>query len=71
MPSLARSYGGPVEALIGYVLAGQLAGIDSAIVGPHTSPDDLRWLEEAAGDADVTQAGPPAGGAPVTNGLAR
>jgi glycosyltransferase involved in cell wall biosynthesis len=62
MPSLARSYGGPVEALIGYVVAGQLAGIESVIVGPQTSADDLRWLEEAAGHADVTQAGPPAGG---------
>jgi glycosyltransferase involved in cell wall biosynthesis len=62
MPSLARAYGGPVEALIGYVVAGQLAGIRSEIVGPQTSPDDARWLQRVAGDTDVTQAGPPAGG---------
>jgi glycosyltransferase involved in cell wall biosynthesis len=62
MPSLARAYGGPVEALIGYVVAGQLAGVASAIVGPQTTEDELRWLEDAVGDADVTQAGPPAGG---------
>ena len=62
MPSLARAYGGPVEALIGYVVAGQLAGIRSEIVGPQTSADDARWLQHAAGDTDVTQAGPPAGG---------
>jgi glycosyltransferase involved in cell wall biosynthesis len=62
MPSLARAYGGPVEALIGYVVAGQLAGISSEIVGPQTSADDARWLQHAAGDTDVTQAGPPAGG---------
>jgi glycosyltransferase involved in cell wall biosynthesis len=62
MPSLARAYGGPVEALIGYVVAGQMAGISSEIVGPQTSPDDARWLQNAAGDTEVTQAGPPAGG---------
>ncbi len=62
MPSLARAYGGPVEALIGYVMAGQLAGISSEIVGPQTSADDTRWLQNAAGDAGVTQAGRPAGG---------
>ncbi len=62
MPSLARAYGGPLEALIGYVVAGQLAGISSEIVGPQSSPDDARWLQNAAGDTGVTQAGPPAGG---------
>jgi glycosyltransferase involved in cell wall biosynthesis len=62
MPSLARAYGGPVEALIGYVAAAQRNGIHSTVLGPRSSPDDLRWLREAVGDATVVVAGPTGAG---------
>jgi glycosyltransferase involved in cell wall biosynthesis len=62
MPSLARAYGGPVEALIGYVMAARLNGDHSTVVGPRSSPDDLRWLCDAVGDAEVVVAGATAAG---------
>jgi glycosyltransferase involved in cell wall biosynthesis len=62
MPSLARAYGGPVEALIGYVRASQLNGVHSTVLGPRSSPDDLRWLRDALGDAAVVVAGPAGAG---------
>ncbi len=58
MPSLARSFGGPVEALIGYVAAATTQVTRSTIVGPRSDPDDLTWLRSAMPGAEVVPAGP-------------
>lgn len=62
MPSLARAYGGPVEALIGYVLAARVIGLESTVLGPRSSTEDLEWLRDALGDAAVVVAGPAGAG---------
>jgi glycosyltransferase involved in cell wall biosynthesis len=46
MPSLARTYGGPVAALAGYIAAGRVAGVNSVVVGPRPDADDTAWLRE-------------------------
>jgi glycosyltransferase involved in cell wall biosynthesis len=47
MPSLAREFGGPVEALTGYVAASALSGATAAIVAPWCSAADLAALRES------------------------
>jgi glycosyltransferase involved in cell wall biosynthesis len=44
MPSLARRYGGPVTALVGFVSASEVVGIQSTVVGPRCDPADASWL---------------------------
>jgi glycosyltransferase involved in cell wall biosynthesis len=62
MPSLARTYGGPVEALIGYVAAGAVVGSTALVVGPRSTSDDLQWLAAAMPGADLDAAGSVSGG---------
>jgi glycosyltransferase involved in cell wall biosynthesis len=57
MPSLARAFGGPVEALIGYVEAAGLSGNQCTVVGPACDPEDLRWLREAMPETEVIAVG--------------
>ena len=44
MPSLVRSFGGPVEALVGFVAAGDCGGVRSTIVGPACPEAERDWL---------------------------
>jgi glycosyltransferase involved in cell wall biosynthesis len=46
MPNLTRAFGGPVEALIGFVAAGAHAGVRATVVGPACPPADRAYLEE-------------------------
>ena len=58
MPSLARAYGGPVEALIGYVAAARSVGLTTVVVGPRSTPNDLEWLRASIPHAAVEVAAP-------------
>jgi glycosyltransferase involved in cell wall biosynthesis len=55
MPELTRGYGGPVEALIGFVAA---AGrdVDVTIAGPTPPPAELEWLRAQMPDARLATA---------------
>jgi glycosyltransferase involved in cell wall biosynthesis len=44
MPNLTRTFGGPVEALIGFVAAGATVGARSTIAGPACASSELEWL---------------------------
>jgi glycosyltransferase involved in cell wall biosynthesis len=57
MPSLARAYGGPVEALIGYVAAGRSVDVAAMVLGPRSTPDDLGWLGRQLPDATLVAVG--------------
>jgi glycosyltransferase involved in cell wall biosynthesis len=63
MPSLARSYGGPVTALAGYVSAGAIAGVQAAIVGPRCDEADSAWLRAQMPDTTLVMAGESRAGA--------
>jgi glycosyltransferase involved in cell wall biosynthesis len=69
MPSLDRAYGGPVQALLGYVASGELAGVRATVLGPRASADDAAWLRGELESADLIEAGPvgagPWGAAPA------
>jgi glycosyltransferase involved in cell wall biosynthesis len=54
MPSIARSFGGPTEALLGYLEAGRRSGIAADVVAPACAPEDERRFTARAGDAEVT-----------------
>jgi glycosyltransferase involved in cell wall biosynthesis len=58
MPNLGRAYGGPVQALVGYVAAGAMAGVRSTVLGPRPAAADAAWLGRELGTADVVMAGP-------------
>lgn len=58
MPSLARTFGGPVEALIGYVAAGAVHGMSAAIVAPRCLAEDHAVLRGAVPDATIDTVGP-------------
>src|SRR5687767_3964504 len=53
MPSIARSFGGPTEAVLGYVEASRRAGIPADILAPACGAEDERRFAARAGDADV------------------
>lgn len=53
MPSLARRYGGPVTALVGYVSAGAVRGVVSTVVGPRCDDVDQTWLQERMPGATI------------------
>jgi glycosyltransferase involved in cell wall biosynthesis len=46
MPNLTREFGGPVEALIGFVAAGAHAGVRSTVIGPACPPADRSYLQD-------------------------
>jgi glycosyltransferase involved in cell wall biosynthesis len=54
MPSIARDFGGPTEALLGYLEAGRHAGIAADVVAPVCAPEDEHRFVARAGDAVVT-----------------
>jgi glycosyltransferase involved in cell wall biosynthesis len=43
-PSLARSYGGPTQSLVGFCRAAADAGAEVEVAGPRASDEDARWL---------------------------
>ncbi len=51
MPSLAREFGGPVEALISYVAASALCDTPATIVAPWSSEADLGGVRESLPEA--------------------
>jgi glycosyltransferase involved in cell wall biosynthesis len=57
MPSLGRTYGGPVTALVGYATAGETLGLHATVVGPRCGAADGAWLEAHMPHADVVLAG--------------
>jgi glycosyltransferase involved in cell wall biosynthesis len=57
MPSLARSYGGPVTALAGYVSAGAVVGVQATVVGPRCDDSDAAWLRAQMPDSTLVMAG--------------
>ena len=54
MPSISREFGGPTEALLGYLEAGRRAGIEGDVVAPRCPPEDERRFVARAGSAEVT-----------------
>lgn len=53
MPDISRAFGGPTQALLGYLAAGRAAGIDAAVAAPEPPPEDLDWVRRQAGGAPV------------------
>lgn len=53
MPSLARAYGGPVSALLGYLDASRQAGIATKVLAPHADAADVEAFQEASPGTDV------------------
>lgn len=53
MPSVARSFGGPTQSLVGYVAAARAAGMRVTVAAPACAGVDQRWLEVQLGDADL------------------
>lgn len=51
-PSVARSYGGPTQSLVGYVEAAQRRGARCTIAAPRCSDDDREWLTGALPGVD-------------------
>lgn len=48
MPSVARSYGGPTQSLLGYLRASRAAGLEVEVVAPRpASADEAWWRAEA------------------------
>ena len=46
MPNISRSYGGPVESLIGYTKAARLANVEIEVAAPQCSKKEIHWLKE-------------------------
>lgn len=57
MPSIARSFGGPTESLLGYLEAGRCAGIAADVVAPACGAEDARRFRGRAGASEVTTLG--------------
>lgn len=53
MPSIAREFGGPTEALLGYLEAGRRAGLEADVAAPSCSAEDERRFGERAGRSRV------------------
>lgn len=51
MPSIARAFGGPTEAVLGFLDAGRSAGVDGDVVAPMPDEADLTWFRDRAGAA--------------------
>ena len=47
-PDLSRAFGGPTEALLGFLAAARSAGIDTEVVGPMPPVEDLEWFRSRA-----------------------
>lgn len=46
MPNLERSFGGPVESLIGYVNASKIYDVQTDVIAPSCGLNDMNWLRE-------------------------
>lgn len=53
MPSIARAFGGPTEAVLGFLEAGRIGGVEGHVVAPRSDESDLAWFRERAGVASV------------------
>lgn len=71
-PDLSRAFGGPTEALLGFVAAARAAGIKTEVIGPMPPAEDLAWFERRAAGTPVhafAASGP--GSARLSSGLLR
>ncbi len=59
MPSLDRSFGGPVEALFGYVAAAVAGGICATVIAPRGRETDWGWVGAQMPDAHLVPVGLP------------
>lgn len=50
MPSLARSFGGPTQSLVGYVLAASSIRHQVEVAAPGVAADDFAWLQRELPD---------------------
>lgn len=57
MPSLDRAFGGPIEALFGYVAAARAAGLVSTVIAPRERKTEWRWLQQEMPEAILLSAG--------------
>jgi glycosyltransferase involved in cell wall biosynthesis len=53
VPDISRAFGGPTQALLGYLAASLTAGIDAAVAAPQPPAEDLAWFRGQAGDTSV------------------
>jgi glycosyltransferase involved in cell wall biosynthesis len=50
VPDLSRAFGGPTQALLGYLAASRAVGIEACVAAPEPPPEDLAWFRaQAAG----------------------
>jgi len=43
IPSVSRTYGGPTQSLLGFLLAARAAGIEVEVAAPDPGPDERDW----------------------------
>jgi glycosyltransferase involved in cell wall biosynthesis len=53
-PSIQRSYGGPTESLIGFIVAAQCVGVDVSVVGPECIDEEAATFAQSVGNARIT-----------------
>ena len=53
MPDISRAFGGPTQALLGYLAAGRVVGIDATVAAPEPPMADLDWVRRQVGSATV------------------
>lgn len=53
LPDISRAFGGPTQALLGYLAASRSAGIEASVVAPEPPEHDLEWFRGQAGDTRV------------------
>ena len=52
-PDISRAFGGPTQALLGFLGASRAVGIDAEVVAPAPPEVDREWFTRQAGGADV------------------
>jgi len=52
-PSISRSYGGPTESLIGYIIAARIAGAEVSVAGPKCDAGEAELFAERAGHPEL------------------
>ncbi|MEZ4701058.1 MAG: glycosyltransferase [Rhodothermales bacterium] len=53
MPSVARSFGGPTQSLVGYVDAARAVGLSTTVAAPACQEADRAWLEAQLPGTDI------------------
>jgi glycosyltransferase involved in cell wall biosynthesis len=52
-PDLSRAFGGPTQALLGFLSASRAVGIDTEVVAPEPPVEDRLWFERLAPNVPV------------------